>query len=110
MAFGPKGQRVTISERLPGASKVKHQGNNPKRRIAKSPRPLKSVCDGKRVVWSDKAQHLLQAGIRLGKVGSLLEGKWPKCVWAVRGAGAYALKGWKPRCGRSLGGYRCLNA
>ena len=31
----PKGQRVTISGRLPGASKVKYQGNNPKHRIAK---------------------------------------------------------------------------
>ena len=101
MAFGPKGQRVTISERLPGASKVKHQGNNPKRRIAKSPRPLKSVRDGKRVALSDEAQHLLQAGIRLGKVSSLLEGKWPECVWAAEAPVLMRSKGGSPAAERA---------
>lgn len=52
-----------------------------------APRPSKSICDGKRVVSRREAQHLLQAGIRLGMVSSRLKGKWPKYVWAVDDAG-----------------------
>ena len=52
-----------------------------------APRPLKSVCDGKRVVFSGEAQHLLQAGVRLGMVNFHREGEWPKYVWAVDDSG-----------------------
>ena len=82
-----------FSERELGelASAVRYQGSaHHKTRPADysftppaAPRPSKSVCDGKRVVFSGEAQHLLQAGVRLGMVSSHREGEWPKYVWAV---------------------------
>jgi hypothetical protein len=48
-----------------------------------SPRPFKSVCDGKRVVLKGEAEGLLREGARNGMFSDFRDGELPKYVWSV---------------------------
>jgi hypothetical protein len=89
-----------------------------------SPRPFKSICDGKRVILKGEAQELLRRGVLNGMFNEFPDGQLPKYVWSVDAEGeAYeakidrqgyhgyrleeddnfrdrVLKEWKARCSR----------
>jgi hypothetical protein len=48
-----------------------------------SPRPFKSICDGKRVILKAEAQRLLREGVLNGMFNDFSEGGAPKYVWSV---------------------------
>ena len=48
-----------------------------------SPRQGKSLCDVAKLFKRDKAEELLQAGLRNGLVSDRMDGEWPKNVWSV---------------------------
>ena len=48
-----------------------------------SPRPNKSLCDGKRIVKKREAMELFRQGLSRGMVSRYAEGGFPKYVWAV---------------------------
>jgi hypothetical protein len=48
-----------------------------------SPRPWKSVCDGRRIILKDEAARLFRAGIMNGMFSNLSDDGMPKYVWAV---------------------------
>lgn len=48
-----------------------------------SPRPNKSLCDGRRSVPLTEAAALFREGVRRGMVSTHLDGDLPKYVWAV---------------------------
>ena len=48
-----------------------------------SPRPNKSLCDGRRSVPLTEAATLFREGVRRGMVSTYLDGDLPKYVWAV---------------------------
>jgi len=47
------------------------------------PRQGKSLCDVAKIFRRDKAEQLLQAGLRNGFVSDRMSGAWPKNVWSV---------------------------
>jgi hypothetical protein len=58
-----------------------------------SPRPWKSVCDGRRVIPKDEAILLFRTGIVNGMFSNLSDDRTPKYVWAVDAEGeAYEAK------------------
>jgi hypothetical protein len=58
-----------------------------------SPRPMKSVCDGKRVVPREEAEQLLRGGVLAGMFSEPSEQGFPKYIWSVDGQGeAYEAK------------------
>ncbi len=64
-----------------------------------SPRPWKSVCDGRRLILKQEAEELFRAGIMNGMFSNFADGDTPKYVWAVDSEGeAYEAK-------IGLGGY-----
>ncbi len=48
-----------------------------------SPRPTKSLCDGKRVILKGEAEKLLREGARNGMFSDFPDGELPKYVWSV---------------------------
>ena len=48
-----------------------------------SPRPSKSLCDGRRIVCIREAGTLFRQGLSRGMVSRYAEGGFPKYVWAV---------------------------
>ena len=48
-----------------------------------SPRPIKSLCDGKRIVRKGEAETLFLQGLSRGMVSRYSENGFPKYVWAV---------------------------
>ena len=48
-----------------------------------SPRPDKSLCDGKRIVKKREAMELFRQGLSRGMVSRYAENGFPKYVWAV---------------------------
>ena len=48
-----------------------------------SPRPHKSLCDGKRIVKKREAMELFRQGLSRGMVSSYAKNGFPKYVWAV---------------------------
>lgn len=48
-----------------------------------SPRPWKSICDGRRVIRHSEAQGLFREGIRFGMISASQQEGLPKYVWAV---------------------------
>jgi hypothetical protein len=48
-----------------------------------SPRPQKSICDGKRVIMKAEAERLFRDGILYGMFSDFPESTRPKYVWAV---------------------------
>ena len=48
-----------------------------------SPRPIKSLCDGKRIVKKGEAKELFCQGLLRGMVSRYPENGFPKYVWAV---------------------------
>lgn len=58
-----------------------------------SPRPWKSVCDGKRIVLKEEAENLLRVGVMKEMFSPLLGNGFPKYVWSVDNSGdAYEAK------------------
>ena len=73
-----------------------------------SPRPNKSLCDGRRIVRIREAGTLFRQGLSRGMVSRYEEGGFPKYVWAVdRNGEVYEAKAGDD--GRSYHGY-ALNA
>jgi len=48
-----------------------------------SPRPWKSICDGKRGIRLSEAQGLFRKGIRFGMISEPQQDGLPKYVWSV---------------------------
>ena len=48
-----------------------------------SPRPNKSLCDGKRIVKKREAKELFRRGLSRGMMSPYPENGFPKYVWAV---------------------------
>jgi len=48
-----------------------------------SPRPSKSLCDGKRIILKAEAQALLRSGAEKGMVSTYTYADFPKFVWSV---------------------------
>lgn len=87
-----------------------------------SPRPMKSLCDGHRVILRDEARQLFRTGVLMGMFSGFQGDARPKYVWCVDrdgeiyeakiGLGGYhgyrlededdmravVLKEWKTRC------------
>ncbi len=58
-----------------------------------SPRPFKSVCDGKRVISKAEAAELLRQGVLNGMFSDFVDDQLPKYVWSVDAEGeAYEAK------------------
>ena len=73
-----------------------------------SPRPNKSLCDGRRIVGKEEAKALFRQGLLRGMVSRYPENGFPKYVWAVDQDGeVYEAKAGGD--GRSYHGY-ALNA
>jgi hypothetical protein len=52
-----------------------------------SPRPFKSVCDGKRVILKAEAKELLRQGVLKGMFSDFRTPELPKYVWSVDSEG-----------------------
>jgi hypothetical protein len=52
-----------------------------------SPRPWKSLCDGKRVILLEEAQQMLRQGVINGLFSDFSEGELPRNIWNVDESG-----------------------
>lgn len=95
------------------ADAVRYQGSAHHKRVPAdygfhgpaSPRPHKSLCDGKRVIRWGEAKSLLIDGLKRGMVSEYLMNGFPKYIWSVDQDGeAYEAK--LGHEGRSYHGYR----
>lgn len=93
--------RLTVDERTELAGRVVYTGAAFHKRNPGAyrfpptgpPRPMKSLCDGIRVVPKEEAQELLESGIMKGMISEPFEQGFPKYAWSVDDQGeAYEAK------------------
>ena len=98
--FNPK-RRIAAedafsSEKLQEWRRKARYGGNPEHKKnphaygleqCKHPRPAKTLCDEGREFEKAEAEGLLRTGLSKGLISILLDGHWPKNVWAVSESG-----------------------
>lgn len=86
---------LTAEEREKLASKVEYDGSGHHKRFPAnygfnpptSPRPSKSLCDGKRIILKAEAQALLKSGAERGMINAHSYSGFPKFIWSVDAEG-----------------------